>query len=185
VATSSQLGTYDVRSLRALAHPLRVELLEHLRFEGPATASALARRLGESSGATSYHLRQLAKHGFIEEDERPTHGLERWWRHREHVVSAPSTPAESAVAVDLVVREARALERFLGARTVVAEWERSAFLRSSALRLTPTGLRELESGIAALIDALPTADASDAPPDAVPVRFLALGFPQIEEEETE
>ena len=64
----------DPRSLKALAHPLRLELLELLRFEGPSTASALARRVGESSGATSYHLRQLARHGYIEEDERPAHG---------------------------------------------------------------------------------------------------------------
>ena len=57
-----------VRAIRALSHPLRVRLLDLLRFDGPSTATLLARRVGESSGATSYHLRQLARHGFIEED---------------------------------------------------------------------------------------------------------------------
>ena len=174
----------DVRSLRALAHPLRVELLDLLRFEGPSTASALARLLGESSGATSYHLRQLARHGFVEEDDRPAQGRERWWRYRERMVSVrdPGAPAEAAAALELVAREASALERFLADRRHVAEWEGSAFLRSRALRLSPAGLRQLERGVAALIDSLPAADATDAPSDAVPVRFLALGFPQIKED---
>jgi DNA-binding transcriptional ArsR family regulator len=167
-----------------LAHPLRVELLELLRFEGPATASSLARRVGESSGATSYHLRQLARYGFIEEDERRAHGRERWWRHRERTVSVrdPAAPAESAAALELVGRETRALERFLADTKPDSKWEGAAFLRSRALRLGPDELSRLERGIAALIDPLPTADSEDAEPDAVPVRFLALGFPQTKED---
>lgn len=71
----------DPRRLRALAHPLRVRLLGLLRKDGPATATLLAKRLDESSGATSYHLRQLAAYGFIEDDpERSSVGRERWWR---------------------------------------------------------------------------------------------------------
>ena len=60
-------GTRQVSldALRALAHPLRVQLFSALTSFGPATASALAARLGESSGSTSYHLRQLEKHGFV------------------------------------------------------------------------------------------------------------------------
>ncbi|HEU5159180.1 MAG TPA: winged helix-turn-helix domain-containing protein [Streptosporangiaceae bacterium] len=71
----------DPRRLRALAHPLRIRLLSLLRKDGPSTATLLAKRLGESSGATSYHLRQLAAHGFAEDDpERGGIGRERWWR---------------------------------------------------------------------------------------------------------
>lgn len=62
-----QVRQLDARSLRGLAHPLRMQLLDALRFGGPATASQLAEKLGESSGATSYHLRQLAAHGFVED----------------------------------------------------------------------------------------------------------------------
>jgi DNA-binding transcriptional ArsR family regulator len=70
----------DPRVLRALAHPLRNALLALLRSEGPSTASRLGARLGESSGTTSYHLRQLAELGFVA--EVPGHGTarERWWR---------------------------------------------------------------------------------------------------------
>jgi len=70
----------DPRSLRGLAHPLRMRLLSTLRHDGPATASQLAEKLGESSGATSYHLRQLAAHGFVEDDPERGKGRERWWR---------------------------------------------------------------------------------------------------------
>ncbi len=69
----------DPTSLKALAHPLRLALLERLEVRGRATATMLAQDLTESSGATSYHLRQLARHGFIEE-AAGGNGRERWWR---------------------------------------------------------------------------------------------------------
>jgi DNA-binding MarR family transcriptional regulator len=77
--TSSPERVLDVVALKALAHPLRTQLWDAL-MAGPATASQLAERLGESSGLTSYHLRQLAKHGFIEEDPGRGTARERFWR---------------------------------------------------------------------------------------------------------
>src|SRR5258708_3393681 len=72
--------TLDPRSLRGLAHPLRMRLMMSLRDHGPATASQLGDRLGESSGATSYHLRQLASYGFVEDDPGRGTARERWWK---------------------------------------------------------------------------------------------------------
>ena len=77
----------DVRALRALAHPLRNRLLGQLRVNGPATASQLGRAIGESSGSTSYHLRQLAAYGFVEEVEGQGTARERWWRARHRMTS--------------------------------------------------------------------------------------------------
>lgn len=70
----------DAKSLRGLAHPTRVQLLGLLRADGPATATGLAKRIGENSGTTSWHLRQLAEHGFIQEDTERGNNRERWWR---------------------------------------------------------------------------------------------------------
>lgn len=70
----------DADGLRALAHPLRVKMLGRLRAYGPATPSMLARDLGESSGATSYHLRQLLAHGFVVEEADRGTKRERWYR---------------------------------------------------------------------------------------------------------
>jgi DNA-binding transcriptional ArsR family regulator len=69
----------DARSLIALAHPLRIRIRDHLRRVGPATATQLAKQFGESSGATSYHLRMLARHGFVEPLPDLGSGRERWW----------------------------------------------------------------------------------------------------------
>lgn len=98
----------DLSSLRALAHPLRLSLLERLEVRGRATATMLAGDLAESSGSTSYHLRQLARHGFIEE-AAGGNGRERWWRpapggwgiNDHELVRSPGSRA----AADLVVRE--------------------------------------------------------------------------------
>ncbi len=79
----------DVTQLRALSHPVRMRILGMLRTLGPATASLIARRLGLNSGATSYHLRQLAEHGFVEEAPGMGTKRERWWRAVSQVTSVP------------------------------------------------------------------------------------------------
>jgi DNA-binding transcriptional ArsR family regulator len=77
---SSEVRSVDAQVLRALSHPLRVELLEILQKHGPATATELARRSGESSGTTSWHLRQLAAVGLVVEDAGRGTKRERWWQ---------------------------------------------------------------------------------------------------------
>ncbi|WP_017605275.1 winged helix-turn-helix domain-containing protein [Nocardiopsis alkaliphila] len=69
-------------ALRGLAHPLRARILDELQIQGPATATILSERLGESSGSTSYHLRQLARFGFVETDPGHAGRRDRWWRVR-------------------------------------------------------------------------------------------------------
>jgi len=83
-------------ALRALSHPVRLRMLGLLRHDGPSTASALAARLGLNSGATSYHLRQLAQHGFVVDDETRGNGRDRWWRaaHTSTLTREERTPEE-------------------------------------------------------------------------------------------
>lgn len=174
----------QVRAVRALAHPLRLDLLELLRFEGPSTATLLARRLGESSGATSYHLRLLARYGYVE--AAPHAGKrERWWRYREREVTVPAEQASGTgrrILAELLSREAHALDRFLAERSRLAEWDEASFFLSRAHRLTAAELDELRCGIMSLLGQLRRTDAEDAPVDALPVRILAFGFPQTLEE---
>ncbi|HEY2790976.1 MAG TPA: helix-turn-helix transcriptional regulator, partial [Micromonosporaceae bacterium] len=70
----------DGAALTALAHPVRVRLVRLLREHGPSTASKLAATLDLNSGATSYHLRQLATAGLVEEAEDLGNKRDRWWR---------------------------------------------------------------------------------------------------------
>jgi DNA-binding transcriptional ArsR family regulator len=174
----TQADQVDVAAVRALAHPLRLELLDLLRFEGPSTATLLARRVGESSGATSYHLRQLARYGYIEEAHRS--GRERWWRHKERQVTIPGGGDQSShlLLAEVLSREAHALERFLTDRSRLPEWSDTGFFLSRAFRLTVSELDEVQRGIEALLSALRRADAADAPAGALPVRILSFGFPQ-------
>jgi predicted ArsR family transcriptional regulator len=88
----------DARNLRGLVHPLRARMLTMLRESGPATATMLAERLGESSAATSYHLRQLAAYGFVVDDERPASGRQRWWRSAHRSTYFDTTGDESDAA---------------------------------------------------------------------------------------
>lgn len=120
----------DLDSLKALAHPLRVQLLDQLSVHGPSTASALADRLGESSGATSYHLRQLEKHGFVREVEGRGTARERWWER----VPGGITLTPEGIADTEAGRAASAL--------VLREWEqnRSVLLQDYATR----GYEELD-----------------------------------------
>lgn len=77
--------------LRTLAHPMRMRLLGLLRQEGPATATALASRVGTNSGQTSYHLRQLCDSGLVEDDPGHGDGRARWWRAAHEGTSWVST----------------------------------------------------------------------------------------------
>ncbi|MBN1091937.1 helix-turn-helix transcriptional regulator [Blastococcus sp. TML/M2B] len=151
----------DVRALRALAHPLRMSLLAALRSDGPSTASRLAERLGESSGATSYHLRQLAGFGFVEEVPGEGTGRERWWRalHRstrwnsEELLAEPGGREVVDELTDrLVAQQRRMLAAFAANREQDDdEWRATASLNDWALRLSPARARELVGELNAVV----------------------------------
>jgi len=86
----------DAHRLRGLAHPVRLRLRAELVTHGPATATQLASRIGESSGVTSYHLRQLAAYGFVVDEPGRGNGRERYWRavHRSTWFDAALTDAD-------------------------------------------------------------------------------------------
>jgi DNA-binding transcriptional ArsR family regulator len=153
----------DRNSLRVIAHPLRVNLLSELRLHGPATASQLARRLGESSGATSYHLRQLALHGFVTEDETRRSGRERWWRsvHRYTFLDLtgelgdPAAGGEylRAVARNYSAQMLRFAEDVERVDEVYGpEWVKAFTLSDWTLRLTALQAAELHSELFELLN---------------------------------
>lgn len=173
----SSIDVRDPRALHALAHPLRGRILGLLRLEGPSTATLLGGRLGESSGATSYHLRQLAAYGFVEDVPGEGRGRERWWRalHRStHWETADflGDPAAREAADELLLLQVDQRRRTLAAyveqrRALGDEWEASASLSDYALRLRPDAAKELADELNAVLarwrdDVLaPTETASD------------------------
>ncbi|WP_439673682.1 ArsR/SmtB family transcription factor [Embleya sp. MST-111070] len=87
----------ELEALKALAHPRRQRIMRHLEADGPATSATLARSLDLNTGATSYHLRELARHGFVEDfDDPDAHGRERWWRAVRRDLRFPPRSEQSA-----------------------------------------------------------------------------------------
>jgi DNA-binding transcriptional ArsR family regulator len=143
----------DARELKALAHPLRTQMLAALRHYGPATATQLAERFDESTGVTSYHLRQLAKHGFVDEDTERGKGRERWWRAVHRGTAWRTTDIEH----DPLGREAstwmqrrqvqlltRRMESFIGRQFDLDKaWRAASELSDYQLRLSPAALEAL------------------------------------------
>jgi DNA-binding transcriptional ArsR family regulator len=150
----------DAQVLRAMAHPLRLRLIGTLRRDGPATASVLARRLGESSGATSYHLRILAKYGFVEDDAERNRGRERWWRavHEGTAWSLDGDDeglleADRTLGRELTREYVRWLERWYAE---MPDWDRrwraAASVSDQWFELTPAELRRLSDEVLAVLE---------------------------------
>ncbi|MEU3185912.1 helix-turn-helix domain-containing protein [Streptomyces sp. NPDC006923] len=187
-----ELFALGPRSLRGLAHPLRMRLLNSLRHHGPATASQLADRLNESSGATSYHLRQLATYGFIEDDPERGKGRERWWKSVHQGLTFDDSlildpDPEVRGAVDMYLHEVanlhtQELSTWLGTRHEWSErWARNSDLSNYTLRLTPELAAELDRKMHELIsgyrDRAPAEDAAEAE-EAAQVRLHLHMFPR-------
>ncbi|NUP39596.1 MAG: helix-turn-helix transcriptional regulator [Streptomyces sp.] len=177
-----QVHSLDARSLRGLAHPLRMQLLNTLRRGGPATASQLAAKLGESSGATSYHLRQLAAHGFVEDVPEQGKGRERWWKAVHMGVRFDEElfrdrDPEVRGAADLFMHEVanqhtRDLATWLGTREDWAEaWSRSSDMSDWTLSLTPQLALELIEKMHDLVESYRALAPDAGTPDAEQVRI--------------
>ena len=131
-----------------------------LRKEGPATGSDLARRLGVSSGDTSYHLNVLADYGFIEEDKARNHGRKKFWRARHEGLEwsidtddAALVEATSVLGLELGTQQSRGLRRWYAE---TPEWDRrwraAADSTEQWLELTPDELRALSDEVMAVLE---------------------------------
>ena len=181
----------DVRALKALAHPLRSRMLGHLRLHGPATASQLARVVGDSSGATSYHLRQLAAYGFVEEVEGQGTARERWWRavHRMTSWQAADVVAQEggAEVEDEMIR----LQLDQHGRVLTAwreqqdqldpAWTGAASLNDYALRLRPEQARALLDELHAVLNRWMDEHPADAGPDTGDLVSVLLDIVPLKE----
>jgi DNA-binding transcriptional ArsR family regulator len=172
----------DIRALRALAHPVRNRLLGQLRLNGPATASGLGRAIGESSGSTSYHLRQLAAYGFVEEVEGQGTARERWWRARHRMTSwqaADLLAQEGGSEVQdemtrlQIDQHGRVLDAWFTQKDALgAEWAAVASLNDHGMRLRPEQARDLADELNAVLDRWMAAYPGDRPADGTELVFV-------------
>ena len=175
--------------LRTLAHPLRARLLGELRLRGRATATDLAGVLGTNTGATSYHLRQLAEVGLVVEDDEAGGGRRRWWRpaHESHGwtrAQFEGDPDDLAAADWLAGFGYRASAERAEAWTNAQadyppEWRDAAEYDDYLLSLGPAQLKAL---MAELNDVVERWRAVPAEGDARRVYLSLQGFPLVEED---
>ncbi|MDN5807138.1 MAG: helix-turn-helix domain-containing protein [Brevibacterium sp.] len=184
-------------ALKGLAHPLRMAIYDALAKYGPQTATTLASRLGESSGSTSYHLRQLARHDFIRQVEGSTGGREKWWERIPGAVTVPSRnesrDSAAHAAADFVIREfnrssARALEDFVIGFTdegrLSTEWLDAADITTSNVHLTSAQLAEISQRYHDMTQTLIDEFRGRNDPGSRPVQIQFNAFPLIDGEET-
>jgi len=165
-------------------------MLEALREE-PATASILARRLNESTGATSYHLRELARHGFIEEEPDRGTARERWWRARHRMTSWQATDLleqeGGAEVQDEMTRlqidqHARVLHTWHDQKDALGpEWAAVASLNDHGMRLTPDQARALADELNAVLGRWMAEHPGDQPAEGTALVFALTDIVPLKE----
>jgi DNA-binding transcriptional ArsR family regulator len=177
----------DASTLKALAHPVRIALIEALSLERAMTATELGERIGESPTTCSFHLRQLAKYGFVEEAgggkgrARPWRMTSRGYRFRD-TSDDPETQVAAGI-LSRLIRE-RQLGRYWTWRTTQAsyptEWRDAASDMEHVFYMTAGELAQFNAELADLL--IPRyrermTDPTQRPPGAVPVELLAFTYP--------
>jgi DNA-binding transcriptional ArsR family regulator len=143
----------DARLLKALAHPIRTQILGTLRRGGPATATTLAQRLDLDSGTTSYHLRQLAAAGLVVEDDTRGNQRDRWWKaaHDRTNFDDPDAvvnePELTTTFMHNVARTSQAnLMHYIDALpTLPKAWRKAGSMNDLWMHLTPAELTAMMS----------------------------------------
>ncbi|WP_234313704.1 transcriptional regulator [Streptomyces sp. NBRC 109706] len=185
----------DAKGLRALAHPVRVRVVGLLRMHGPSTATRLAQRLGLTSGATSYHLRQLAAAGFVEEDTERGNGRERWWRsvHQATAFRYRDLASRESDAALGYLRSVIAAHTLLAQRaldeldTMPERWREIVEYSDALLRLTPDEAKSLRREISEVVSRYRRFELADkeAPEDAKRVSLVLHVLPGLDGPEPE
>jgi predicted ArsR family transcriptional regulator len=160
--------------LRALTHPVRLRMLGMLRADGPATSTTLAQRLGLNTGATSYHLRQLAQHGFVVDDPERGTGRERWWKaahtstHTDTATSETPDDPDAADTMDaylqtVVTIYTERMQQAIEERPLLPQpWRDAATFSDWKVRLGPASAGRLIDALVELIGAQDDEDDPDA-----------------------
>jgi len=156
--------------LKALSHPVRLRILGLLRCEGPATATTLAARLGINTGATSYHLRHLAQHGFVVDDDSRGNGRDRWWQAAHQATTTAAEPhpdRETRETMDaylqsIAVIHTEQLQSAIEERSMMSdEWRGASKFSDWTVRLTPRRAQALVATLAQVIAGTDEDDEDD------------------------
>jgi len=176
----------DPKTLRALTHPVRLALLEALALEGPLTATAAGELIGESPTTCSFHFRQLAKYGFVEEaDTGP--GRLRPWKiinvgMRFSDVTEDQETSVAAKSLERMVFD-RAMSRLASYLTTKASfpkvWQEASQNVETILWVTPEELEQVTREVLVIFNRYldRIADPSARTEGSLPVEVLMFTYP--------
>jgi DNA-binding transcriptional ArsR family regulator len=173
----------DPKAMRAMAHPVRLQVLEILGEEGPLTATELGERIGESPANTSFHLRTLAKYGFVEEAARGK-GRNRPWQEvkgslmvREEELDGEARRAAVAMGNAKRIALLRRVERWATERFAYPKkWQAVGFEMEFRTQMTAEELKTVSRQIGEVLQPF-ARPGSEAPKGATAVTIAAWGFP--------
>jgi predicted ArsR family transcriptional regulator len=177
----------DPRAMRALAHPVRLALIEALSLDGELTATQAAEIVGESPASCSFHFRQLAKYGFVEEAGGGT-GRQRPWRLKTlaitlNIEDASETSAAIAGRDLLAMFQDQAIARlrnWMATQSLFPKRWRKAYQAKRAIWwVTPEELEQLGEQMQRLVLRYSdrVEDPRSRPEGALPVEFLGFAYP--------
>ena len=190
-----RLNLTNPKAIRALAHPVRWALLEALGQAGTLTATQASEMLGESPANCAFHLRTLAKYGFVEE-AGGGRGRERPWRQSYDGMSWRTRmddpqATQAAEALDQVWLD-RTLTRARRGLTAIARWprglEESLGATTTRMYVTPAEADELYAEISQVFERVVGSrhrfsdrkDPKLRPADSIPVEFVLMGYPILD-----
>ncbi len=184
----------DPKMMRALAHQGRIAIWTYLGLHGPATATECAEIAGLSPSACSYHLRTLARYGFVEEaPASAADGRERPWRARMlafHMAEGADVPPATQLAGLLLVENLRAAAEEIRVRYVAraseypADWQAAVGELFSVAHVTPEELQRMREQVIEVMARYVRLDPESRPAGARPVRITLDLFPWFGPEET-
>ncbi|MEV4122357.1 helix-turn-helix domain-containing protein [Micromonospora sp. NPDC049645] len=183
-------GDFEItepQALRALAHPVRLAILDRLQRHGPATATGLSPHVGATPSVVSWHLRHLATFGLVIDAEGTTSKRERWWQAASRGFrftlpdDAEGQAAGRQLRGEMFARVAEAPQQWLlrDEPRLDARWRGVAGVADTRFVATPEELRQLEAAIEELIAPyVRRKDDDAAPADAQVVRMLRYLLPE-------
>lgn len=147
----------DATAMKAFAHPLRMAMYDYLNDHGSATATMLAKHTGESTGQTSYHLRQLERHGFVTDDSTRGTGRERWWKPVgfsmqgvELAKDSSTRPAVLTMLRNQVHQRSESLhDWYLRSEQEDSDWVQASTTNSYSMLLTQKEVTEMKARVSA------------------------------------
>lgn len=184
---SQELELTDALALRALAHPVRLAILEVLHAEGTATPTECGREVGESPQSCSYHLRALAKYGFVRRAESEDGRETRWelaaagFRFSPTTSTAPEYEAAARTLAALVLeRDDSIVADYLAHEADLDdEWREAALVTSGSIHVTPDELRVLQRELEGLLGPLRRTSRAGRPDGSRRVHVVARAVPRL------